>query len=289
MGLTGIILDATIRLLPIETSRCAVDTTRAADLDELHGADGRRRPLLPLLGGVDRPARQGCPPRPGRAHPGRSRHARPARPAGRRRSARLRAPSGRRGASARPAAGRPQPRQRRRVQRGVVPQGAAATDRPDRLDPRLLPPARLDRLVEPAVRAARVPAVPVRRAVRRRGRAAHGGRAARRLGHAELPVGAEAIRCRQPRPAQLPDARLDADPRPAGRVARARRRCCTVSTTSCSSAGGRHYLAKDAHATPDAIRRGYPRLDEWRAVRAAVDPTGVWASDLSRRLRLLED
>ncbi len=54
-------------------------------------------------------------------------------------------------------------------------------------------------------------------------------------------------------------------------------------------AGGRHYLAKDAHATPAAIRRGYPRLDEWRAVRATVDPTQVWASDQSRRLRLLED
>ena len=54
-------------------------------------------------------------------------------------------------------------------------------------------------------------------------------------------------------------------------------------------AGGRHYLAKDAHATPAAIRRGYPRLDEWRTVRAAADPTGVWASDQSRRLRLLED
>jgi decaprenylphospho-beta-D-ribofuranose 2-oxidase len=54
-------------------------------------------------------------------------------------------------------------------------------------------------------------------------------------------------------------------------------------------AGGRHYLAKDAHATPAAIRRGYPRLDEWRAVRSAVDPAQVWASDQSRRLRLLED
>jgi decaprenylphospho-beta-D-ribofuranose 2-oxidase len=51
-------------------------------------------------------------------------------------------------------------------------------------------------------------------------------------------------------------------------------------------AGGRHYLAKDAHTTPEAIRRGYPRLDEWRAVRASVDPAGVWASDLARRLRL---
>jgi decaprenylphospho-beta-D-ribofuranose 2-oxidase len=54
-------------------------------------------------------------------------------------------------------------------------------------------------------------------------------------------------------------------------------------------AGGRHYLAKDAHTTPTAIRRGYPRLDEWRAVRASFDPAGVWASDLSRRLRLLDD
>ena len=54
-------------------------------------------------------------------------------------------------------------------------------------------------------------------------------------------------------------------------------------------AGGRHYLAKDGHTTPDAVRRGYPRLEEWRAVRAGVDPAGVWASDQSRRLRLLAD
>ena len=54
-------------------------------------------------------------------------------------------------------------------------------------------------------------------------------------------------------------------------------------------AGGRHYLAKDGHTTPAAIRRGYPRLDEWRTVRAAADPDGVWASDLSRRLCLLAD
>jgi len=54
-------------------------------------------------------------------------------------------------------------------------------------------------------------------------------------------------------------------------------------------AGGRHYLAKDSHTTPAAIRRGYPRLAEWQAVRASVDPGGVWASDQSRRLRLLDD
>ncbi|MCU1501945.1 MAG: decaprenylphosphoryl-beta-D-ribose oxidase [Ilumatobacteraceae bacterium] len=53
-------------------------------------------------------------------------------------------------------------------------------------------------------------------------------------------------------------------------------------------AGGRHYFAKDAHTTPAAIRRGYPRLDEWRAVRDGVDPGRVWQSDLARRLDLLE-
>jgi len=52
-------------------------------------------------------------------------------------------------------------------------------------------------------------------------------------------------------------------------------------------AGGRHYFAKDAHMTPEAVRRGYPRLDEWKAVRHEVDPHGVWQSDLGRRLGLL--
>ena len=51
-------------------------------------------------------------------------------------------------------------------------------------------------------------------------------------------------------------------------------------------AGGRHYLAKDFQTSATAVRRGYPRLDEWLAVRNRVDPGGVWASDLSRRLGL---
>jgi len=51
-------------------------------------------------------------------------------------------------------------------------------------------------------------------------------------------------------------------------------------------AGGRHYLAKDSRTSPEAIRRGYPRLDEWRKVRDAADPGGVFTSDMSRRLEL---
>ncbi len=52
-------------------------------------------------------------------------------------------------------------------------------------------------------------------------------------------------------------------------------------------AGGRHYLAKDGHMTAAAMRRGYPRLDEWKAIRDKADPTGVWQSDLARRLELI--
>ena len=52
-------------------------------------------------------------------------------------------------------------------------------------------------------------------------------------------------------------------------------------------AGGRHYLAKDATAGPAVIRAGYPRLDEWKAVRSRFDPDGLWASDQARRLDLL--
>jgi decaprenylphospho-beta-D-ribofuranose 2-oxidase len=52
-------------------------------------------------------------------------------------------------------------------------------------------------------------------------------------------------------------------------------------------AGGRHYFAKDAHTTPEAVRRGYPRLAEWQAARDRVDPGGRWVSDLARRLELV--
>ena len=50
--------------------------------------------------------------------------------------------------------------------------------------------------------------------------------------------------------------------------------------------GGRLYTAKDSRTSPDAFAKMYPRLEEWRKVRASVDPEGVFASDMSRRLEL---
>ena len=52
------------------------------------------------------------------------------------------------------------------------------------------------------------------------------------------------------------------------------------------SAGGRVYLAKDSRTSPRALRTMYPRLDEFARVRATVDPSGRFHSDLSRRLDL---
>jgi decaprenylphospho-beta-D-ribofuranose 2-oxidase len=51
-------------------------------------------------------------------------------------------------------------------------------------------------------------------------------------------------------------------------------------------AGGRVYLAKDARVPPGVFTQMYPRLDEFRKLRAELDPGGIFASDLSRRLSL---
>ena len=51
--------------------------------------------------------------------------------------------------------------------------------------------------------------------------------------------------------------------------------------------GGRLYTSKDSRTTAATFHAMYPRIDEWVATRRAVDPTGVFASDMARRLNLL--
>ncbi|ORV53227.1 decaprenylphosphoryl-beta-D-ribose oxidase [Mycolicibacter engbaekii] len=51
--------------------------------------------------------------------------------------------------------------------------------------------------------------------------------------------------------------------------------------------GGRLYTAKDSRTTAENFHAMYPRIDEWIAVRRKVDPDGVFASDMARRLELV--
>ncbi|AJE85142.1 oxidoreductase [Streptomyces albus] len=53
-----------------------------------------------------------------------------------------------------------------------------------------------------------------------------------------------------------------------------------------AAAGGRVRLAEDARLRPDLLAAMYPRLTEFRELRRTLDPRGLFASDLSRRLDL---
>ena len=51
--------------------------------------------------------------------------------------------------------------------------------------------------------------------------------------------------------------------------------------------GGRLYSAKDSTTSPETFHAMYPRIDEWKAVRRGIDPTGVFVSDIAKRLDLV--
>ena len=50
--------------------------------------------------------------------------------------------------------------------------------------------------------------------------------------------------------------------------------------------GGRLYLAKESRTSAENFHKMYPGLPGWLETRRNIDPTGVFASDMSRRLEL---
>lgn len=52
--------------------------------------------------------------------------------------------------------------------------------------------------------------------------------------------------------------------------------------------GGRVYLAKDSTLSPEHFKHMYPRLAEFQKVKQAVDPNNIFSSSMSRRLGITE-
>lgn len=52
------------------------------------------------------------------------------------------------------------------------------------------------------------------------------------------------------------------------------------------SAGGRIYLTKDSRLNSEHLPEMYPNLKKWKAIKHEFDPTNQWQSDQGRRLKL---
>ena len=171
---------------------------------------------------------------------------------------------------------------RRAAERGVVPQGAAAQDRRAADDRRVLPPAGRDQELEPGLRPRRLPAVPVRRAIRPRGRRPQVAGADQRGPRAVVRDRAEAFGPGDPGMLSFPmpgwTLALDFPARTPGLAG-----LLDGLDELVLAAGGRVYLAKDPGYRRRA-RRDVPEARRLPPAEGQDRPGGVFVSDLARRL-----
>ena len=284
MGLTGIVSELTLRLLPVETALMSVDTERATDLDDVMARMRRRRRRLPLLGSVDRLPGARRVPRTFGALPRRPRHARPAVAAAARARPPLQAPH----APHRPWVpdGSAEPlhhgarstrsffRKAPREERGRITHIAPFVHpldwisgwnriygRRGFLQYQYVVPEHEDETVRHTLeRLSDARCASFLAVLKRFGPGNPGMLSFPTSGWTlalDIPVGIRGL-------APLLDE-LD---------------------ELVAEAGGRVYLAKDSRLRPELLSTMYPRLDELQEVRARIDPSGVLQSDLARRLHL---
>ena len=283
MGLTGIVVRATIRLLPVESSWVTVDTHRFARLEDLmHEMEAHDHDYHYSVAWVDCNAGGS---RLGRSiltrgdHAGRERVARsPSRalPPGTGQPPRENSPAAAEGSLERG--------QCDRLQRVVVPQGTEGATGRAPAHRCVLPPSRRGERLEPAVRTERISPVSVRRRVIMHGEVVR--EAIDLVCAARVPSFVSVLKRFGPGddgPLSFPIAgwtlALDFPVGPAALPT-----LVDALDEVVLNAGGRVYLAKDSRARPEHVHKMYPRIPELQSVRDRIDPDRVLQSDLSRRL-----